>query len=76
MFENHMNEWYRSRAAFENDLKTSSYNQALENWKLNNEQRQALGLPLTPKPEAAVLARVEPMPAGFWFKSGIDGSNA
>lgn len=75
-FEKHMNEWYLSRVAFENGTKTSIYNQAMDNWKVNNEQRQALGLPLTPKPEPPVLAQAEPKPAGYWYNFPMRGEEA
>ncbi|MCL5744806.1 MAG: hypothetical protein M1541_12915 [Acidobacteria bacterium] len=75
-FEKHMNAWYLSRVAFENETKTSIYNQAMDNWKVNNEQRQALGLPLTPKPEPPVLAKAEPMPPGYWYYGSLRGEEA
>jgi hypothetical protein len=64
-----MNDWLQNYTKWTNDKQTQIYQQAMINWQQNDQHCQELGLASPPKPTPPTLAPVQPMPAGYWFKT-------
>jgi hypothetical protein len=67
--EQTMNDWLQNYTKWSNDNKTQIYQQAMMNWQLNDQRCQELGIASPPKPTPPTLDPIQPMPAGYWFKS-------
>jgi hypothetical protein len=67
--ESTMNSWLQNYTSWSNDNKTQIYQQAMANWQQNDQRCQELGIARPPQPTAPTLDPIQPMPAGYWFKS-------
>jgi hypothetical protein len=67
--ESTMNAWLQNYTKWSNDNKTQIYQQAMANWQLNNQRCQELGIAPPAPPAPPTHDPIQPMPAGWWFKS-------
>lgn len=63
-----MNAWLQNYTQWTNDNKTQVYQQAMADWRINNQRCQDLGIAAPPQPTAPTLEAVQPKPAGWWFQ--------
>jgi len=74
--ESRMNAWLIGYNHNRNDEKMRLYDMALADWKLNNARCMELGITPPAPPQKPELAKIEPMPAGWWFQTNrVDGAN-
>jgi hypothetical protein len=67
--ESAANEWLMEYTRYQNEEKQRIYDRAVHDWRLNDQRCLELGIERPPQPTAPVLDPVEPMPAGWWFRS-------
>jgi hypothetical protein len=67
--ETTMNDWLQNYTKWSNDNKMQIHQQAMANWQLNDQRCRELGIEAPPKPTPPTLDPIQPMPAGYWFKS-------
>jgi hypothetical protein len=65
--EDRMNGWLQNYTQYCNDQKTKIYQQALNDWQINDAHYKELGLKSPPPPTPPTLDPVASMPQGWWF---------